>query len=174
MKASRKFYSMVLSVVMMLSILPMSASAAVGGRWEGKFKSFDYIKQGSTGNYVSALQRYLMSFDNIAKAHLAYKNSAGQTVYMDGDYGNGTVAAVKHVQTQLGCTSDGEVGKNTWGKIELDLDRYQDNGIILKRDLYNPNYVYKIVDDPYDSGSSEMLCFFEGSNYGTLVVFAYA
>ena len=115
-----------------------------------------------------------MSFDNTAKSLLAYKNSAGQTIYMDGDYGGGTVSAVKYVQEQLGCSSDGKVGKNTWNKIELDLDRYQDNGTILKRDLYNPNYVYKILDDPYDPGSSETLCYFDGSNYGTLVAFARA
>lgn len=55
------------------------------------------------------------------------------------------------------------------------MDRYKGNNneIILKRDLYNPNYVYKIATSPYD-GVTEMLAYYDGSNNATLVVFAWA
>ena len=161
--------------IMIMTVLTLPASAEVGGRWKGTFKSFGYIKRGSTGVYVSALQRYLMSFDDTAKSHLAYKNKAGQTIYMDGDFGGGTETAVVYVQEQLGCASDGKVGKDTWGRIELDLNRYtgNNNEIILKRTLYNPNYVYGIIPNPYD-GTTELLGYYNGSNNAGLVVFAQA
>lgn len=178
MKTIRRLNSLILATIMMLTVLVLPASAEVGGRWTGKFKSFDYIARGSTGLYVSAMQRYLMSFDSTAKSLLAYKNSAGQTIYMDGDFGGGTEKAVVYVQEKLGCApnmQDGKVGEDTWGRIELDLDRYKGNNneIILKRDLYNPNYVYKIATSPYD-GVTEMLAYYDGSNNATLVVFAWA
>ena len=116
-----------------------------------------------------------MRFDDTAKSFLADKNSAGQTIYMDGDFGEGTENAVVHVQKQLGCNMiDGKVGEDTWGRIELDLDRYTGNNeIIFKRTLYNPNYVYGIIPNPYD-GTTELLGYYNGSNNAGLVVFAQA
>jgi len=109
-----------------------------------------------------------MRFDDTAKSFLADKNSAGQTIYMDGDFGEGTENAVVHVQKQLGCASnmiDGKVVEDTWGRIELDLERYtgNNNEIILKRSLYNPNYVNGIAPNPYD-GTTEMLGYYNRSN----------
>ena len=175
MKIFKRLNTLFLVTIMIMTVLTLPASAEVGGRWKGTFKSFGYIKRGSTGGYVSALQRYLMSFDDIAKSHLAYKNKAGQTIYMDGDFGGGTETAVVYVQEQLGCASDGKVGKDTWGRIELDLNRYtgNNNEIILKRTLYNPNYIYGIIPNPYD-GTTELLGYYNGSNNASLVVFAQA
>lgn len=163
-------------VMVMMTVLTPTASAAVGGLWAGKFKSFTYIKKGSTGNFVGALQRYLFSFDSTAKSMLAYKNSAGQTIYVDSDFGSGTDEAVRYVQPKLGCKQDGGVAEETWGAIELDLKRYYGNNgeIILKRDLYNPHYVYKIIVDPYDPNGEVMLFYNGSTNSAGLIAFAWA
>lgn len=176
MKTFKRFCSIFMIVTMMMVVLAPTAFAAVGGRWQGKFESFDYIKRGSKGNFVGALQRYLFSFDDNARSMLAYKNSAGQTIYVDSDFGGGTDEAVRYVQPKLGCRQDGGVATETWGAIELDLKRYTGNNgeIILKRDLYNPYYVYRIVADPYDPNGEAMLFYNGSTNSAGLVVFAWA
>lgn len=173
MKIIKRLYLLVLATIMMTTILALPVSAEVGGLWAGKFKSFDRIQRGSTGNFVGALQRYLMSFDDQAKSLLSYKNAAGQTICVDCDFGRGTDDSVRYVQTKLGCKSDGYVWENTWEKIELDLDRFTGpyGEIILKRSLYNPNYVYRIISDPYVP-NSELLCYYNGSNTAGIIQFA--
>lgn len=177
MKFIRRFVSLILITIVMLSTFSLPVSAAVGGRWAGRFKSFEHLSRGSKGRFVGALQRYLMSFDNQAESLLAYKNSNGDTVHVDCDFGGGTEAAVRYVQTQLGCKSDGMVWEGTWEKIELDLNRYTDpnyKGVILKRSLYNPNYVYIISPNPDDGGYSEVISYFEENNNARKVTFATA
>lgn len=176
MKTFRRFCSIFMIVTMMMVVLAPTAFAAVGGLWQGKFKSFDYIRKGSKGNFVGALQRYLFSFDSTARSMLAYKNSSGQTIYVDSDFGKGTYNAVLYVQDKLRCNQDGEVAGETWGAIESDLKRYYGNNgeTILKRDLYNPYYVYQIIVDPEDPTGEAMLFYNGSTNSAGLIVFAWA
>lgn len=61
------------------------------------------LRRGSKGEYVTLLQTKLVS-----KGYSV--GSAG----IDGDFGSGTLAAVKAFQKDHGLTVDGVVGKNTW------------------------------------------------------------
>lgn len=173
MKTVRRFLTIFVVTIVMMSVLTLPASAAVGGRWTDTFPAFQKIQRNSTGSFVYALQRYLEGFDSISRSYLGYKNSLGETIYMDGDFGNGTDQAVRYVQGELGLKDDGYVWGDTWHAIEQDLDRYTDNAIILKRDLYNPYYIYKLFTDP-NVPNREVLAYFQNSNYGACVAFAWA
>ncbi|MFE1293003.1 peptidoglycan-binding protein [Streptomyces sp. NPDC058751] len=61
------------------------------------------IVQGNTGGCVTELQRLL--------------SRRGYAVDVDGDFGAGTLAAVKSFQSAHGLTSDGQVGTNTKTKL---------------------------------------------------------
>lgn len=64
------------------------------------------IQRGSKGNEVKTLQTLLIS--------LGYScGSAG----VDGDFGSGTVSAVRSLQSDYGLTVDGQVGKDTWSAV---------------------------------------------------------
>lgn len=56
MKTIRRLNSLILATIMMLTVLALPASAEVGGRWKGEFKSFNYIARGSTGAYVMSAE----------------------------------------------------------------------------------------------------------------------
>lgn len=64
------------------------------------------LKKGSEGNEVKTLQRLLIACGYSC-------GSAGA----DGDFGNGTLTAVKKYQTAHKLTADGIVGENTWNSI---------------------------------------------------------
>lgn len=66
--------------------------------------TLQYLKKGSTGNQVKALQEILYT--------LGYYKST-----IDGDFGSVTDTAVKDFQRNRGIGVDGEVGKETWGKL---------------------------------------------------------
>lgn len=64
------------------------------------------IKQGNKGNTVKSLQILL----------IGYGYSCGKCG-VDGDFGSGTLAAVKNYQKSKGLTVDGIVGPTTWNKL---------------------------------------------------------
>ena len=66
------------------------------------------LKKGSVGNSVKALQ--LLLIGNGCSC-----GSAGA----DGDFGNGTLTAVKRFQSAKGLAADGIVGAKTWAKLLL-------------------------------------------------------
>lgn len=64
------------------------------------------LKKGAKGNEVKALQILLIGYGHSC-------GSAGA----DGDFGSGTLKAVKAFQKAKGLTVDGIVGPNTWNKL---------------------------------------------------------
>lgn len=65
------------------------------------------LRQGMKGDYVKQLQKRLIE--------LGYSvGSAGA----DGDFGSGTLAAVKKFQKAAGLTQDGVVGAKTWAALD--------------------------------------------------------
>lgn len=64
------------------------------------------LKKGTKGNSVKALQTLL----------IGYGYSCGKSG-ADGDFGSGTLSAVKAYQKATGLTVDGVVGSATWGKL---------------------------------------------------------
>ena len=67
------------------------------------------LKQGMNGSAVRTLQKNLKT--------LGYYSGS-----VDGDYGDGTTAAVKSFQTAFGLTADGVAGKGTLNAIERALN----------------------------------------------------
>lgn len=65
-----------------------------------------YLQYGDEGKVVKVLQGMLIA--------LGYNCGAAGA---DGDFGNGTKAAVIKYQKDNGLTADGVVGKDTWGKL---------------------------------------------------------
>ena len=63
--------------------------------------TLDTLQQGSSGTQVKTLQRILYA-------------RIGSSIEVDGDFGAKTKAGVIKVQKQLGLSTDGVVGKNTW------------------------------------------------------------
>lgn len=61
------------------------------------------LRKGAKGEYVTLLQTKLVS-----------KGYSVGSYGIDGDFGSGTLAAVKAFQKDHGLTVDGVVGKNTW------------------------------------------------------------
>lgn len=61
------------------------------------------VKEGTTGSDAAAMQQLL--------------NKMGANLYVDGDFGRKSVAALKGVQTVYGLEIDGIGGRSTWEKI---------------------------------------------------------
>ena len=74
-----------------------------------KDPSLHLLSKGCAGNEVKTLQRILYA--------KGIKDSSGKAIAVDGDFGKSTQQAVKTLQTSLGLTADGYVGKDTWTKM---------------------------------------------------------
>jgi peptidoglycan hydrolase-like protein with peptidoglycan-binding domain len=94
-----------LLVTTMLALL--AGSTVPAHSYAGAF--FPTQSQGNKGVDVLALQHLL--------------RQAGHNIAADGDFGSGTVAAVKAFQSSKGLGSDGIVGPNTWGALAVTLRR---------------------------------------------------
>lgn len=73
------------------------------------------VQQGSQGKMAKMCQQQI----NLI---------AGQGVVEDGDFGPQSVAALKNVQTVLGCGADGQCGAKTWQAFENAIKVQADSG----------------------------------------------
>ena len=119
MKLLRRVLSIMLVVVMMMSIMAISASAATvkSINWYTTFIDFPQLYNGSTQSYfIKLLQRFLyvcpQTYSTIYNANSSYHG-------IDGGFGADTTTAVKLFQRLvLGASeADGYVGEKTWGAI---------------------------------------------------------
>lgn len=74
---------------------------------DSKITTGAYLKKGSTGAAVVALQKALN------------KNGANPAIDEDGVFGNGTLEAVKTFQKKQGLTADGIAGPDTIGRLGI-------------------------------------------------------
>lgn len=119
MKYVKRNLALALTVIMIVSVMAVPASAATIStiNWDTQFSSFPQLYNGSTQNgYIKMLQRFLLlypfTYSSIYNASSAYGG-------VDGGFGNKTEAAVKIFQRNaLGAgEDDGYVGTKTWGAI---------------------------------------------------------
>ena len=80
-----------------------------GGNWPT-------VRQGANGESVRTIQ-YLL-------------NHHGASLATDGDFGSGTVAAVRSFQTAEGLSSDGVVGPNTWAALIVSVQHGANNNAV--------------------------------------------
>jgi peptidoglycan hydrolase-like protein with peptidoglycan-binding domain len=83
-----------------------STLAALGIEAPAKSRRADvaYLEHGSRGSAVRSLQTALVN--------------AGYELDVDGDFGGGTDAAVRHFQSANDLSADGVVGPDTWSALE--------------------------------------------------------
>lgn len=137
MKILRKTIALVLTIAISAAVLaiPAFAYVALPSEWSSKISGFEEICRNVDpkiyGDYILALQRYLMCFDYVCKQKLYYNGG-----YMDGDFGGRTEAAVIYLQGQFSYASDdidGIVGSQTWGSIARSLKLYPENYDRIRR-----------------------------------------
>ena len=113
MTVVKRVCSFVLSVVLALSIVTIPAFASMSD-----FAYFPRVNGSMVNTYKAetvAVQRFLMKFDDDFSRRISLNGGT------DGRCGPGTVLVIKDFQTRTGLTSDGDVGSNTWLKIESKL-----------------------------------------------------
>lgn len=111
MKLTRKFLSMALAVLMIMSVLIIPASAA-SSLWQNEFAKFPELYEGSyAAGYIRMLQRFLYGYSD--KAHGEIVLDGGVTGIFDVH----TTEAVKIFQGNTGLGKDGRPGEQTWRKI---------------------------------------------------------
>jgi peptidoglycan hydrolase-like protein with peptidoglycan-binding domain len=97
--------------------------------------------QGNKGVDVLALQ-YLL-------------RQQGQNIAADGDFGSGTLAAVRAFQTARGLGVDGVVGPNTWGALTVTLRRGASGDAVraLQVQLNEKRSAGLVVDGQFGGGT---------------------
>lgn len=111
MKLTRKFLSMALAVLMIMSVLIIPAAAA-STLWQDEFATFRELYEGSTAaGYIRMLQRFLYGYNNQARSEIILDGG------VTGIFDVHTTEAVKIFQNNVGLDDDGRPGKQTWRKI---------------------------------------------------------
>lgn len=119
MKFLKKASMLAMTVIMLVSVLTIPASA-LSSSWQDAFADFPELYEGHTSSgHIKAIQRFLYCYSNETKAALTKGGSIG----IDGGFGEKTTEAVRIFQEDFkDLTDDGRPGKNTWRKIALLLD----------------------------------------------------
>jgi peptidoglycan hydrolase-like protein with peptidoglycan-binding domain len=100
------------------SFLDHGSSLAGLGDWNYGAVSRPVLSKGDEGAGVRDLQEKLYALGSVYRNYLAYTNAQGQTVYVDGDFGDGTESAVKTCQRSAGLRTTGVVGSSTWSAVD--------------------------------------------------------
>ena len=100
------------------SFLDQGSSLDGLGDWNYGASSRPVLSKGDEGASVRDLQEKLYALGSVYRNYLAYTNAQGQTVYVDGDFGDGTESAVKTCQRSAGLRGTGVVGSSTWNAVD--------------------------------------------------------
>lgn len=150
MKRTQKVFSLML-VFAMVFTLAIPASAASSELREQMIQHFPTLSQGSSGDYVGALQRFL----EVHPASCVAMDTAGG---IDRSFGVGTSNAVKAFQEYgnesiMSMSKDGIVGDNTWFCVHHELDDdYSDRTIRCGQNGYVWRYNNNNCDIDYLDG----------------------
>ena len=129
MKFLKRSTALVLALILLVSVLSVTAFAALEPEWLTEFRTFKMLSQGSphTG-YVYALQQFLWAYPS-SKQYIV--NAGG----IDGSFGGGTGNAVRAFQTDAkrdwlpSMAVDGIAGGDTWASVAHYLSQ---SGQLLK------------------------------------------
>ncbi|CRK56505.1 N-acetylmuramoyl-L-alanine amidase [Alloactinosynnema sp. L-07] len=114
-------------------VLPQSASAATLPAWPN-------MAQGTSGPNVTSAQHLLR--------HHGYNISA------DGNFGPGTADAVRQFQTAKGIGVDGQIGPQTWAKLVVSVQRYNNSEAVKGAQVQLNRYGYGLtVDGDFGGGT---------------------
>jgi hypothetical protein len=113
------------------------------------------LKLGDSSIEVTALQHLL--------------NEYGQTVGVDGVFGNQTRTAVINIQTIAGITADGIVGKKTWKVLVSEMELYKGdsgNGVFALQKLLKNKFGYSLtIDGNYGNATLDAVKAFQENWY---------
>lgn len=124
MNRFKRIFALMLVLTMMVSVMVVPASAALGSRWSTEFATFPVLKRSNSGSYpgyTKALQRFLMCYND------NFRNVLAQNGGIDGKYGSNTEDVVTAYQIAEGITNDGFVGPGTWRQIASNLSISESN-----------------------------------------------
>lgn len=158
MKFTKRYTTMILAVVMLLTVFIIPASAVSSSTLRGKMTKLPYLYHGvSNAGAVRALQRFL-TCDHSATYPSALYNDG-----LDGGFGPTVERAVRNFQKAHGVygpngDGTGEVASTTWGLIADSLEG--SSGWL--RDGYDQK-IYRVVI----SGSTYSFYYFDPINTNT-------
>ena len=96
-------------------------------------------------------------------------NEYGQTVGIDGVFGNQTRTAVINIQTIAGITADGIVGKKTWKVLVSEMELYKGNsgnGVYALQKLLKNKFGYSLtIDGVYGNATFDAVKAFQENWY---------
>ncbi len=100
---------------------------------EDRFRKFKLQRKGSKGPAVKEMQKMLISLGYLDPTWTS-KRSGKSFPSDDGNFGNGTLRAVKAFQEAEGLKVDGLVGKNTIKAMMKLADRKEKDELVAKKD----------------------------------------
>lgn len=121
----RRLWVILLSILVIFVAVPVPSALAA---------SWPTLTSGTKGTDVYALQSFLQA--------------RGYSLAVDGEFGPGTLSAVKSFQTANGLTADGSVGPATWSKVTVVLQQGATGQAVkaLQREL-NRKHGYGLTED---------------------------
>lgn len=134
MKKVKRMLTLALAVMMLVFATAIPASAA-----NSDFASFPLVKAAYGRSYMAAtvaIQKFYLLFS------AAYAPRILQSGGTDGYFGSESVAITKSFQSGTGLTVDGEVGSNTWLKMEAFLGKISNPDVGGVAYRLNGNSVY--------------------------------
>lgn len=119
MKKAKRFLSVCMIFILLISLISTNASAAVAQKWRRVISEFQTISEAKSRDYpdyTKVLQMCLVSLGE------PYYSLVGGSRAVDGIYGTKTGDAVKRYQQSKSLQADRICGPNTWYALANELD----------------------------------------------------
>jgi len=123
MKKSTRFISALVAMVIVLSLCIPAFATSKSSIWGVAFDLQKRYGSNNTTAQVSTLQRLLEQY---------YFDDYLGNSFVDGGFGAATQAKVIEFQTYYGLTADGNVGTNTWNKMQDRIGAASSSGTLTK------------------------------------------
>jgi peptidoglycan hydrolase-like protein with peptidoglycan-binding domain len=122
-----------------------------GGTTGGGIPPWPNVVEGNTGTNVEAAQ-YLL-------------DDHGASIATDGQFGSGTLAAVKAYQSSHGLGVDGQIGPQTWGSLIVQIQQGSSGDAVKAAQLELNEYGYGLaVDGQFGAGTDSAARAFQAAH----------